>query len=232
MKLLELIDLERTRKTKVSTDPWTFPEKMAGGKKHIGHGISSVAFPSKKPNTILKTSYHESSNDPYFQYLKLVLDNQDNPFFPRIYNAKTYEHTTRKGRPVVALVVEMEKLISPRHPKMRDTMPHLYEQVGLNYSVDQRDEWNNPTFIKKVQQKTTNPKFAEALQLLSPYFNKFKSDLHRKNIMVRLTGSGPQLVVTDPFMPSELVYQTRGSETHYSDDSAPQDQTGYVTPVA
>jgi hypothetical protein len=203
MLLKELIDLERAREIQKSADPWTFPERMAG-KNHeeIGLGRTAVTFKSKKPNTVIKTSYHKSLDDPYITYLKTVQAHQDNPFFPRIYKAKIYKDEEN----LYALRVEMEKLISLYDPKMIDTAPHIFRQLGLSFGSHDRNDWNNPAYVKDVIESTNNPKFAEALRILSPYFQKFSSDLHKKNMMVRLTGSGPQLVITDPFMPSVVVY--------------------------
>jgi hypothetical protein len=131
-----------------------------------------------------------------------VQAHQDNPFFPRIYKAKIYKDEEN----LYALRVEMEKLISLYDPKMIDTAPHIFRQLGLSFGSHDRNDWNNPAYVKDVIESTNNPKFAEALRILSPYFQKFSSDLHKKNMMVRLTGSGPQLVITDPFMPSVVVY--------------------------
>lgn len=235
MLLTELVDLEKIRKTKHSIDPFLFPERMAGKtKEELGSGVSAVAFKSKKPNTVSKISYHSSPNDGYIQYIKAIHKNQNNPFFPRIYNAKLYQG---ESDDLYALYVEMEKLIPLKNERMIETAPHLFDQVGLDWDRHRPEDWNNPQKIREVIQSTKNPKFAEALRILSPFMVKFGSDLHRNNIMVRLTGAGPQLVITDPVIPSVGVYPTTSGrkptpappQTNISSDD---DVTPDVTPQA
>lgn len=202
MLLNEIIDVEHPREVKRSLDPHTFPWKVAGKKgKEIGGGVTAQVFGSEKPNTIRKISYHASPNDAYIQYIKIILQHQDNPFFPRIYNAKLY-----KKSGLYALFMEMEKLISLKDPKMIDTAYHIFRQLGLDYMSYRPWDWENSNFIEGLKQKSNNPHFIEAVNILEPLFKKFISDLHKNNMMVRLTSSGPQLVITDPFEPEFATY--------------------------
>lgn len=224
MLLKELVDLERIRTTKQSLDPHTFPERVAGKQKNLklgketkplGSGVSAVAFPGKKPGTTNKTSYHSSPNDGYIQYIKTIQKHQDNPFFPRIHHAKIY-----KENDTYALNMQVEKLVPLQHPKMIKTAPHIFRQLGLDWSQYgedvsteetpswkyKREIWEDDKKINEMIANTNNPKFAEAIKVLAPFMKQFGSDLHLGNFMVRLTGSGPQLVITDPVKPSKVVY--------------------------
>lgn len=217
MLLNEILDVERPREIKKSIDPFGFPWRVAGKKgEELGGGVTAQAFKSDKPNTIRKVSYHKSLNDAYIQYIKVILQHQDNPFFPRIYNAKIYKepkttHSQYKhyffaNEASYALFIEMEKLIPLKNPKMINTAPHIFRQLGLDYKDYDKSLWDNPYFIEEIKQESNNPQFVEAVNILEPLFDKFISDLHKNNMMVRLTSSGPQLVITDPFQPELATY--------------------------
>ena len=213
MKLLELVDIDRPRTVKHSLDPHTFPERMAGGREkseELGHGTAAVAFKGKGPNVVNKTSYHASPDDGYIQYIKTVMKHQDNPFFPKIYNAKLY-----KEGDTYALNMQLERLYSVKNPKINDAVRHMFKEVGLDYDTYDTENWDDVKWVRQIQVKNVhrNPKFARAVNILIPHLRRFGSDLHRENLMVRLTGAGPQLVITDPVEPSTQPYAgaVRGS---------------------
>lgn len=215
MLLNELVDLETIQKSKHSLNPSTYPRKKAGGEKaeEIGAGASGIAYRGEEPNTVNKTSYHAAPDDGYIQFVKAIQKHQNNPFFPRIYNAEI-----NKEGDMYALTMDMEKLVPLKSPKMIKTAPHIFSSLGLDWAKygDLSDEkeaewtynrelWDNEKTVKTMQTNTTNPQFAEAIQVIVPLMKKFGSDLHLANFMVRLTGSGPQLVITDPVQPSMRV---------------------------
>ena len=208
MKILDLLekDIPRIERTATSVKP---------SKRHkvLGQGTQGMAQEhSRSPNTVIKYSniYDENpERDEYVQFIKLILDHQDNPFFPRIYKAKiVYDNK----QDIYVLIATMEKLVKLTNPKIRDTAEHLIAQLGID--IDDaviRDEsdahdlkWLFDWFRdsdnrKRVAQESNNPQFVEAMTLLEPYFVKYGQDMHRGNIMVRLTGHGPQLVIIDPY---------------------------------
>jgi len=171
-------------------------------------------------------------NDPAVNFLDIILEHQDNPFFPKIYHARVYRDKEGIKDPV--LLVQMEKLMSIVDPKIVDAVSGLFDQLGigtkeiskefkqhvkqygkstanvltrtraLNNKI--RDGWmlENPKAIAKLGSRSKNPQFREAVKFLTPAFLKHGNDLHHGNWMVRLTGSGPQLVIIDPFAPSAI----------------------------
>ena len=170
--------------------------------------------------------------DPAVKFLDIILQHQDNPFFPRIYHARVYRDKEGILNPI--LLVQMEKLMSMTDPKIEDAAAGLLDQLGIGTSelspkfkeYVKRSEWSKPT--KRIMTKTSalnnklmsasmkgdtkaiarlgsrskNPQFREAIKLLAPTMAKEGSDLHHGNWMVRLTAAGPQLVIIDPFAPS------------------------------
>ena len=161
-------------------------------------------------------------NDNAVKFLDLVLQHQDNPFFPKIYHARIYRDKEGVRNPI--LVVQMEKLIKVYDPKIADAAESLFRQLKVptekhlvkqSHSEDpltriqartdsfqRKVERLTPAELSKMASKSKNPQFKEAVDVLVPQMQKLGGDLHFGNWMVRLTGSGPQLVVIDPFVAS------------------------------
>lgn len=186
------------------------------------------------PGTVTKIAKIKSLESPYLTFLRdVVLKHQDNLFFPKIYHAKLYK-TPQQMDHDYGLILQMEKLASFESDKLKETMPHLFDQLGIRdrHQLVQHIEgenrggskrfkglWQNdpiqalansihlalesPTIARILMKETTNPQFSEALKATVPYTHskKFGGDLHGGNLMVRLTGHGPQLVIIDPFSP-------------------------------
>ena len=170
--------------------------------------------------------------DPAVKFLDIILQHQDNPFFPRIYHARVYRDKEGILDPI--LIVQMEKLMKLTDPKIEDASADLLDQLGIGTTElsqhfkdhVKKSDWSKSTkrimtktsalnqkmmklamdgdanAIAKLGSRSKNPKFREALKLLAPTMAKEGSDLHHGNWMVRLTGAGPQLVIIDPFTSS------------------------------
>ena len=98
----------------------------------------------------------------------------------------------------------MERLLPLKNEKIIDVMDHKLRELGVLDEEPLSRAWLKILFkdkYNKIIQNTPDPKFAEALRLIKPFVDKFGNDLHHKNIMVRLTGTGPQLVLIDPIVP-------------------------------
>jgi len=169
--------------------------------------------------------------DPAVKFLRIILQHQDNPFFPKIYHARVYRDKEGVLDPV--LLVQMEKLMPLNNERIRDAVSGLFDQLGigikdLNPKMVQHFKQNydpstanymqratalkqkimqaafndDPKAIARLGSRSKNPQFREAMKILAPAFASEGSDLHHGNWMVRLTGAGPQLVIVDPFAPS------------------------------
>jgi len=180
-------------------------------------GTFATAFNHPKSgNSVVKVVNMEDPQlDGQVALINLALANQNNPFFPRIHNAKIYKlpQEDRYGASY-RMIVNMERL---RHMgiasiagenkgtnNLTDASKHLLQMIGLQ-SGDIANKFKIGVFLsnsnnrKYVREYSKNPQFVEAMNKMEPYFKKFHADLHGDNIMVRLTGSGPQLVLMDPF---------------------------------
>ena len=156
----------------------------------------------------------------------MALDHQDNPFFPKIYNAKIYiyplNHVGGHAHDGI-LYVEMERLHELNANKLRDNIEPILQSLGISsdlikhnaelmttsndYGGDMYyvlfDFFKDKESMKKLLASSKNPKFKQALQIIlktndENYISNL--DLHGGNLMFRLTGVGPQLVFSDPFV--------------------------------
>jgi len=151
----------------------------------------------------------------------MVLEHQDNPFFPKIYKAVIFKHYNPGGDH--KLYIEMERLHEMTAEKLRHNHEAVLHSMGLDPSLisgetDVHGEdperylyaleeimrllahpENIPAdFITKIK----NPQFIEAIRILrkTQAQHHVGYDLHAGNYMYRLTGVGPQLVIIDPFV--------------------------------
>lgn len=112
------------------------------------------------------------------------------------------------------MILVMEELASAEQPQLEDAIVHnltqLYGEEAMNIiydSLGRTDDMEvdallsilNHTFIRKIVVKNTpNPQFRNALRLIHPLLVKNMADIRSANVMIRLTGQGPQLVFIDP----------------------------------
>ncbi len=91
MKLKELLEADIKTIPGKHEAGLTKPKQVSRGIKLLGSGMQGSAFKHPHiPNTVIKTAKVRTKNpddNPYVAFVKLSLDHQDNPFFPRIYNA-------------------------------------------------------------------------------------------------------------------------------------------------
>lgn len=205
------------------------PLQLSKRHKVLGQGKMGLAQQhARNPNVVIKTSniYEENpTKDEYVQFIDLALSHQDNPFFPRIHKAKIVYDPKYDG---YQLVVMMEKLIPLQNEKIKDVVPQLMRQLGITtrkpldrstkridtgfqnfkQTITVSNLWywfSKPANRAKLRRETKNPELKQAMELLEPYIKKFGQDLHTGNMMVRLTGTGPQLVIIDPLVPQTDV---------------------------
>jgi hypothetical protein len=147
--------------------------------------------------------------NPQVIFTQIAMGQEGNPFFPRFYKAKIVPHGQK-----MALFVEMEKLQPITGEKIKHMIPHILKQIGIS-KIDLKriiksgfgDEshgdfsyvMNDWSKLKLMSRKSKNPEFKKAIDALAPWVSQFNLDLHEQNWMFRLTGTGPQLVILDPF---------------------------------
>lgn len=206
MKLKELLERDiRTvpgGKEAVTPKLTRISSKPLGKIKRLGGGIQGTAFKHLRiPNTVIKTAkVNHPETDGYVKFIKLALDHQNNPFFPKIYNAVLRELSADIY--AFELIIQMERLHKITSEELFDVTPQLFKRLGFKLD-DLEDMWdylNDPDIWKHLIEKTKNPQFAEALSLILSVDPALRAhDLHTDNWMIRLTSVGPQLVVIDPF---------------------------------
>jgi hypothetical protein len=191
----------------------------------VGTGMQAKVYHTGQ-GVVTKVASIGGMNDSTMKFLQIILDHQDNPFFPKIYHARVYKDKDKRIDRLV-LLVQMEKLTPLSSDKIEDAAIHLFDQLGFELNdVEERTiaaaSYNSRQGVRlqmltryvdmffdttqdqdNLLQKSKNPKFNEAIKLLHPYMDGM-SDLHAGNWMVRLTGHGPQLVIIDPFFPGPI----------------------------
>lgn len=119
--------------------------------KKLGEGLFAEVYEGRKTNTVIKVADLNSPSDAYINFIRDALQNQNNPFFPRIYNAKLYDQDAadpqdagkrpKSGRVPpglrgYTLIVEMEKLLPLNHPKIIHALPHTIENILASAGIE------------------------------------------------------------------------------------------------
>lgn len=210
MRLFEIVDISPKPSSKDSFDRqkrYTAQTRMM--MVPDGRGAYSTVYsdPSgKRHSEVIKVSKDrkEYFKDPYEVYIdtvyKLQQAGNQNPYFPRILSHRAYIKDGEKHS-----VSRIEKLVPFRSHK-------LYLNVDLMNSITENIFYSeiDPTKIPyqidlAIEGKSSDIKDQDLMQacnvikgIISQSEGKFLSDVHSSNIMWRITGNMPQLVITDP----------------------------------
>lgn len=200
MKLLEVFD-----QLKINNGE-ELPDTSVDSDDVFGSGAFAKVKGDEDPHMINKIS--KKWDTGYNEYVEFLMDNklaQANPHFPRIYVAQN------------GTKWKMEKLQYTLNSYLNicDDPKELKQRRETIVSMYIKDSWvENVEFnYWQVAQLLTQPKaiklgpYRRALELVrelhSDAQNKHPQsmmalDLHDKNIMIRLSPVGPQLVIVDP----------------------------------
>lgn len=191
-------------------------------KRELGRGMSNVVLANKRdPHTVIRHNsnvMHPSidSSNGYYNWLAKSKAFNENPFFPRIYEKVTI--SDKSGRKLIKY--EIEKLSSIEIldiAAVRGMTNNLFDQTTITRILrfaaarkwwsDIDDEERALIILLNCLEDvffgnpSSNENLNDAMKTireLSEQNPVTGSDLHRGNVMVRLTPHGPQLVLTDP----------------------------------
>lgn len=186
--------------------------KLHADNKVIGQGAQGTAMVSNKANTVRKVYGLNDLRDPYYRFIETIRHNKANLFFPRIYRHSIYKNAPfpivwnaqdhyEEGRRYYNMtgVVMMEKLYPLTSKVSRELIMTMFSRLGVvaNDIGALGQIFEDRAAVKRLAAETTNNEFAKALHLVLLLDTK-SFDLHFNNWMVRLTSTGPQLVILDP----------------------------------
>lgn len=236
MKIVELIEQydiktsERERKTPFSYDYLTRLDKKNNDKVSAGWYSRAVQHPSD-PHQFIKSTKLTSKldRDAFHKYIQMVVSLHkrgiENPYFPSVYEIKVTRDPKQNTRPqyhlqklhsfrefdqnaLAGMVERMfekddnTRLLLIKHRRNKVTAYDIWDFICTKAA--DAVTWNN---YDKIKDKN----LIQALRFISALSKKywFNNDMHIGNFMIRITNTGPQLVITDPLsdsgesMPSE-----------------------------
>lgn len=131
----------------------------------LGVGYQTVTyFREKFPGKVVKWAQITGTSDPVYQFLRLCLNNQNNPYLPRIYKAKHYSDPHKNFDPNTFQNDKLEDEIYTIMPKthkgvviyVTEKLKHLTNKdlKELSYygiSEESKQQLLNTSWIKKVQ---------------------------------------------------------------------------------
>lgn len=218
MKLYELINFDPIKSTtnnivynnRLRTDLKS--KTLGSGSFGIVHDVGS----GKRLNQVTKIGKGETinsepakdvENDGYLSYLRAVYDSgSSNPYFPRIHDLKIMRSKTE----ALTYRVNLEKLVEFNSDKIignEDLMQSIYEdmfgdtRIRFGDSITSAIKSNLEGALMGKFESIKDPELLSALKLIYRVLKSnpgFVADIHSGNIMWRITGTRPQLVIVDP----------------------------------
>jgi len=203
----------------------TINPKFAQHATYVANGIQAIVFShNKKPNTIIKMTGVTGTNDPAYQFLRVCVNHQDNPYFPKITNYKSYKNKALTDDDLDYLEQQPSFVMEPIDDKPyqllivseklydlnaigETAIKKLLDDLGLTEvlsrfrkpSIGQAfvTAFNDESTRSLMQHACPDKWFKQALRLLEPLFKNanFLPDMHFNNIMLRQNG---HLVIIDP----------------------------------
>lgn len=198
---------------KTDTKPRSFTPNVKNASV-LGSGVQTIAYAHKKyPNAVLKVSGVLGKNSAAVQFLRVCVNHQDNPFFPKIYSYKLVpakemseddrDYLEDEGADLmidspyylISVVERLDKVYAPGVVSALAAMNIDANEFEDAYEFED-DRVLNRRRRKLVYDKCNNTQFKQALRLLDPLMNTYIPDLHSDNFMRR----GSQLVINDPII--------------------------------
>ena len=180
--------------------------------KRLGSGTFSSAYVNQDtPQDVTKGSQLAKQPDGFqalFTALSKDEDAQDNPYFPRFRQIRTYSNKHEGDKQRTSYVVRVEKL-EPFTNLSRAERNMLTDKIFTTkgqeeYVDDEGLAWG--IYAASIGRKSLtgieirDPDFLDAMIFLDEVVEKYEYglDLHNENIMIRRTSVGPQIVLNDP----------------------------------
>lgn len=169
----------------------------------LGNGASAIVVQSKSPHqmdNVERLSSGEDGTSAYLQAIANVPAVHDNPFLPKV-------RSVRRAEGVMSVVAER---LHPYDSKKLFTQPLIqavWEQITSEpFPTDPAEQMVcidaliETSIFKGVNKYVHNEQFKQAIEFIRAVRKRFGGypDIHEGNLMWRMTGTMPQLVITDP----------------------------------
>ncbi len=184
----------KTIKTDVTIKQYTRKLK-ASGFKQIGMGCFATVYLHPGKNRVYKVGKldcDDAGEWAYLSFVKKVLRNNNNPWFPKIYSVKIFktkaskDHYAHFDENEMFFVVSMERL---NEIKGSDDKSEMLEKLIQFHTVF-------GSIFKGTMPDKNIKHFVGAMRVLNSLErNGHELDIHNANIMTRKNG---QVVITDP----------------------------------
>ena len=158
------------------------------GYERVAGGTYAVVYGKPGANTVLKLVHKKDV--AYLAFVKMALENQSNPHFPRFSSKLIRLNDDYKA-------VRMERLTPG---KGAEDNYRSFIAYGLDLYFARKGNWNSMVDHAKESIRNAfekNPKLQEACDIMIKSLSQYVNDLHPGNVMFR----GDTLVITDPVAP-------------------------------
>lgn len=170
-----------------------------------GEGLYSKVYDQpKRTHEVLKVgrfAYDSPDHDGYYAYLQCIVGS-DNPYFPQTSELKVL-HNRKTGEPFFKVRIEkLEHLEELRQNELQALYHRIFGEEFEGHVDPEAISSRIGHIVKygKHQFGNIDKQFLQALSLLNMMRKHgYNDDLSVRNLMIRRTPYGPQLVFTDPF---------------------------------
>jgi hypothetical protein len=185
------------------------------GHKPMGWGVNAYVYKNATPDEMDNVKRISSTSDPTVAYLLAIHNDStlhNNPFLPRIHKVNS------PGKDISE--IQMEKLYPLKLPELINDqdqllMKSLWEQYFITpyphqeehpvLALDSLSYKLNQAVVNSSYLNINDKQLIKALKFVKQFIDnsvhiKLHSDIHNGNLMWRITGNKPQLVIVDPLL--------------------------------
>lgn len=161
--------------------------------KPLGQGDFSYTFIHPHFSDVAVRISDSDGDSGYSLWLKFVLDNQTNPYVPKVFG--TAKGSTQRDD---INIVFMERLVQSTLEDYLAFMTRVNPKLkGQEIRVIRDNHYNFPSVTTIKEHQKSDPDLHEVLDYIDDHKMRFEPDLVWRNVMKRPSDNHP--VITDPF---------------------------------
>ena len=199
VKLLEILRMSAKRQN--VAEPYSdYIDRLRDEKqRQIGAGAYAGVFQHPKYKKVVVKVGDEGFK--VLPYIKFALENQNNPYVPKIYGIRRFQNRSKNGLNKY-FVLFLERLREYEHlsdsTKRRILYKHIHPSLSVWQEIDKAEDFFMEVSLRDLRedlQRKPTIRSQHLLTVLKYLYNSRSSDLHDANIMRR---GKYQIVFTDP----------------------------------
>lgn len=191
------------------------PERLDGHER-LGSGMEAVVIKSQSDPSVIKivATEDELQDNAYMQYILLSKKHSShNPYLPRVESIKHIKSRDKLVSNKDYYIVNLEQL-QPLQSMSVEELDFLLDKIFVDKLGPVKNAFEFGRILERAiarpgSNRVKDKNFGAVSRLITKLATHSTThiDVHEDNVMVRLTPYGPQLVITDPVINSQMRFR-------------------------